>query len=90
MMEYSSKELPLLDIFKKNVKGQIITDIYYKPTDSQQYLYFKSRHRKNIIKSIQYTIARRIHTIITEKKIKKKARHKEQTQLKTREDTQQH
>ena len=33
-MEHNSKELPFLDIkFYKNVKGQIITDIYHKPTD---------------------------------------------------------
>ena len=35
-MEHTSKELPFLDILIKNVNGQIITDIYHKPTDTQQ------------------------------------------------------
>ena len=41
-MEYNLKELPFSDILIKNVNGQIITDIYHKPTDTQQYLHFRS------------------------------------------------
>ena len=67
-MEHSSKELPFLDILKKSVNSQIITNIYHKPTDTQQYLLFKSHHPQNCIKSIPYTLARRIHKIITKKK----------------------
>ena len=70
-MEHSLKELPFLDILIKNVNGQIITDIYYKPTDTQQYLYFKSHHPKIYIKAIPYTLAHRIHTIIKDKTLKK-------------------
>ena len=69
-MEHSLKELPFLDI--KNVNGQIITDIYHKPTDTQQYLLFGSHHPKNCIKSTPYTLTRRIHTIITDRKTKRK------------------
>ena len=57
--------------YKKNVNGQIITDIYHKPTDIQQYLHFRSYHPKNCIKSIPYTLVRRINTIITDKNWKK-------------------
>ena len=46
-MEHSLKELPFLDILIKNVNGKIITDIYHKPTDTQQYLHFRSHHPKN-------------------------------------------
>ena len=35
----------------KNENGQIITDIYHKPTDTQQYIHFKSHHPKSCIKS---------------------------------------
>ena len=35
-MEHSLKELLFLDIFIKNVNGQIITDIDHKPTDTQK------------------------------------------------------
>ena len=38
---------------------------YHKPTDTQQYLHFNSHYPQNCIKSIPYTVARRIHTIIT-------------------------
>ena len=41
-IEHSSKELPFLDILIKNANGQIIRDIYYKPTDTQPYLHFNS------------------------------------------------
>ena len=61
----------------KNINGKIITDIYHKPTDIQQYLHFRSHHAKNCIKSIPYTLARRIHTIITEKTKQKKTCLKE-------------
>ena len=70
-MEHSSKELPFLDILIKNINSQIIRDIYHKPADAQQYLHFKSQHPKNRIKSIPYTLAHRMHTIITDKNIKK-------------------
>ena len=70
-MEHSSKELPFLDILIKNVNGQISTDIYHKPTGTQQYLHLKSHHPKNCIKSISYTLARRIHTITMDKNLKK-------------------
>ena len=70
-MEHNLKELPFLDGLIKNVNGQIITDICQKPTDTQQYLWFKSHHPKNCIKSIPCTLARRIHTIITDKNLKK-------------------
>ena len=33
-MEYSFEELSFLDILIKNENGQIITDIYHKPTDT--------------------------------------------------------
>ena len=86
-MENSLKELPFLDILiKKNVNGQIITDIYHKPTDTQQYLHFKSHHPQKCIKSIPC----RIDTIITTKNLKlKKLALKNYAQPYTREDTQQ-
>ena len=70
-MEHSSWEIPFLDILIKNVNGQIISDIYQTPTDNQQYFHFKSQRSKNCIKSIPYTLARRIHTIIADKNLTK-------------------
>ena len=70
-MKRSLKQLPFLDILIKNVNCKIITDIYYKPKDTQQYLHVKGHHPKNWINSIPFTLARRIHTIITDKNLKK-------------------
>ena len=70
-MEYSFKELPFLDLLIKNENGEIISDINHKPTDTQQYLHFNSHHPKNCLKSIPYILARRICTIVTNKKLRK-------------------
>ena len=35
------KNYPFLDILKQNENGQILADIYQKPTDTQQYFHFK-------------------------------------------------
>ena len=48
-----------------------MTDIFRKPTDTQQYLHFKSHHPKNCLKSIPYTLARRICTIVNDPILKK-------------------
>ena len=63
-MEHSKKKKKKKkNIFRyphKNENGQIITDIYRKPTDTQQY-HFNSYHPQNGIKSISYTLAQNIH-----------------------------
>ena len=47
-MEHSLKELPFLDILIKTVNDQIITDIYHKPTDTQEYFHFRSHHPQTV------------------------------------------
>ena len=64
MTEHSFKDLPFFHILIKNQNGQIITDIYHKPTDTQYYLDFKSP--KNCIKSISYTL---VYNICTKKNL---------------------
>ena len=64
-IEYSKKELPFLDVLVKNTGTNIDTDIYFKPTDSQQYLIFDSCHSKHIKLSIPYSLARRLRMIIS-------------------------
>ena len=69
-MECSVKEIPFLDILLQ-VDGQVIsTDIYRKPTDTQQYLHFKSQHPKTCLKAIPYNLARRICTIVSDKNLR--------------------
>ena len=69
-MENHSNKIPFLDILIiKNGDGKITTDIYRKPTDSQQFLHFRSSHPKSCLKAIPYTLARRLCTIISSKHI---------------------
>ena len=56
-MEYSNEQQPFLDVLVKRVGTKIETDIYYKPTDSKQYLLFNSCHPKHIKTSIPYSLA---------------------------------
>ena len=50
-----------------NNNNKVITDIYYKPTDTFQFLPFTSCHPKHIKKNVPYNLARRIWTIVDEK-----------------------
>ena len=74
-IEHNFKEQPSLEILIKNQNGQIITDIYYKHTDTQLYRHLKRHHPKNCIKSIPYILARRICAVVIHKNL-------QQTQLK--------
>ena len=64
-MEYSNEQRPFLDVLVKRVGTKIETDIYYKPTDSKQYLLFNSCHPKHIKTSLPYSLARRIRTTVS-------------------------
>ena len=56
---------------KQRFKEQPFLDILMKKENGQQYLHFKSHYLKNHIKSIPYTLERRICTIVTNKNIQK-------------------
>ena len=49
-----------------NKGGRIQTDIFYKPTDSKQYLLYTSCHPKHTRNSIPYNLVRRLKTIVSE------------------------
>ena len=53
-------------LIKSNTK--ISTDIFYKETDSKQYLNFRSCHPKHTKTSIPYNLARRICTIVSDQR----------------------
>ena len=65
-METSSTSIPFLDILVLKQGECINTDIYYKPTDTHQYLDFGSCHPRHIKRSIPYNLARRIYTIVSD------------------------
>lgn len=47
-MDCSEQKLPFLDVMIIKREDMIITDIYYKPTDTKQYLVYDSCHPKHI------------------------------------------
>ena len=57
----------------KKTGSSIDTDIYFKSTDSQQYLIFDSCHPKHIKLSIPYSLTRRLRMIISsDEKVQKR------------------
>ena len=65
-LDKSRTRLPFLVILLTNENGKLQTIIYYKPTDSKQYLLYKSCHPKHTRNSIPYNLARRLKMIISE------------------------
>ena len=68
-LQFSSTEQPFLDVLVKNRDGKIETDIYYKDTDSKQYLLFYSCHPTHTKINIPFNLARRLRTIVSEKQV---------------------
>ena len=70
-MAFSFEKLPFLDILICKENTEIHTDIYYKGTDSHQYLDFSvSCHPRHVKQNIPYALARRICTIVTKDDIR--------------------
>ena len=67
-IEYNDERLPFLDILLIKSNTKISTDIFYKETDSKQYLNFRSCHPKHTKTSIPYNLARRICTIVSDQR----------------------
>ena len=65
-IETSGKTVNFLDITISIKNNTIDTDIFYKSTDSKQYLNFKSCHPRHIKQAVPYNLARRICTIVSE------------------------
>ena len=65
-IELNENKLPFLDILIIKYNTQLSTDIYYKETDTKQYLDFKSCHPSHTKRSIPYNLARRICTIVSD------------------------
>ena len=57
-------QIVLLDILIKKDNNVLVTDLYYKTTDTHQYLYYTSNHPRHTKNNIHYNLARRICTII--------------------------
>ena len=71
-METSMEKLPFLDVLIYKEEGKILTDIYYKGTDSHQYINFDSCHPKHTKYNIPYTLSGRICAIVKRKETRDK------------------
>ena len=61
------ESIPFLDVcFKLNNLGGLVTDIYYKPTDTHNYVPFGSFHPHKTLTNIPFSLARRICLIVSE------------------------
>ena len=65
-MEHSKSCIPFLGVSVIKREESIITDIFYKCTDTHQYLHFSSSHPRHTKRAIPYNLARRICTIVSE------------------------
>ena len=77
-IEVSKNSINFLDIHLTVKDHKITTDIYRKPTDSQQYVHYKSCHPNHTKHNIPFNLARRICTIVEDNNL----RHKRLTELK--------
>ena len=60
-IQTSCVQLPFLDILVMKEGTSISTDIYYKASDSEQYLNFNSCHPKHTKINIPFSLARRLY-----------------------------
>jgi hypothetical protein len=65
-MESDKHKLSMLDTMVILENGRIKTDIFYKPTDTHQYLPFSSSHPRHTKSNIPFAQARRICLIVTD------------------------
>ena len=68
-LHFCNTEQSFLDVLVKNRGGEIETDLYYKDTDSKQYLLFYSCHPRHTKINIPYNLARRLRTIVSEEHV---------------------
>ena len=70
--EISANSINFLDITLIKEENILKTDVFYKVTDTHQYLHFKSCHPNQCKNNVPYNLARRICTIVSDEIVKKK------------------
>ena len=66
IFENPSKTLNFLDIQLKIVNNTLVFDIYYKPTNSFNYLTYSSSHPSHTKNTIALSLAKQIINIVTD------------------------
>ena len=62
-LEYSRESISFLDTLVHLKDGEIWTEVYTKPTDSQSYLHFQSAHPSHMKNSLPYSQFLRVKRI---------------------------
>ena len=70
-MEKRSKTLNFLDIHLKVVNNTLVFDIYYKPTNSFNYLTYSSCHPSHTKNNIALSLAKRFTNNVTDNREKR-------------------
>ena len=65
-IKVNTEKIAFLNVLIYKEKGTIQTDMYYKPTDSHDYLPLESYHQRHVKDNIPYTLARMICTIVSD------------------------
>ena len=65
-LDQCSTSVSFLDVKVSIENCNVVTDIFYKPTDTKQYLDYRSYHPRHIKNNIPFNLARRICTITSE------------------------
>lgn len=68
--EESLDRISYLDILLTKQDEVIMTDIFYKTTDTHQYLHFNSCHPRHTKRAIPYNLARKTCTIVNSETVK--------------------
>ena len=64
-------KIPFLDVhFELRPNGTLKTDIFYKQTDTHNYVQFGSFHPRKTLTNIPYSLARRICVIVSDEEVK--------------------
>ena len=66
MLENRSRTLNFLDIQLKIINKTLVFDIYYKPTNSFNYLTYSSSHPSHTKNTIALSLAKQIINIVTD------------------------
>ena len=61
----STDALTFLDVIVEKINGKLETNLYHKPTDSRSYVPFNSAHPKHILVNIPFSLANRVHRLVS-------------------------
>ena len=65
-LDQSGSTVNFLDVQVNKTGTKVTTDVFYKDTDTHQYLNFRSCHPSHIKRNVPYNLARRLCTIVSE------------------------